>query len=207
MDDSQDPLKKFVLNICFSPQLQPLIEVEHNCWRPLFESCIVIDPEELKETESFGKGLEVSFELMISLAAVEFPVLVNGSIILPGYQTALVPTEIKGKCVQFHLETRSGQINPYELGTALENPIQDYNQFRLMRCFVGWCETAHINLGTKNLTTEVKYSGARAQKRTLHWNGNSACVQVVSALPIEAGIIGHASFVFIYNHINFPGVF
>src|SRR5216117_1248684 len=62
VDDSQDSFRKFGLNICFSPQLQPLIEVEHNCWQPLFESCIVIDSEELKETESFGKGLEVSFE-------------------------------------------------------------------------------------------------------------------------------------------------
>jgi hypothetical protein len=208
VDSSKDPLKsevkKFSLKICFSLQLQPLEELEHNCWQPLFESCIITESEESKESESFGKGLETSFELMTQLAAVEFPVLVNGGIILTGYQTALVPTRVEGNCAQFHLEiTESGQINPYKLRTAGTALVQDCDQFKSMRCFVGWCETAHINLGTKNLTTKVKYSGGRIQKRTLRWNGISASAQVASATPLQAGLIGQANFAFVSNRLTF----
>ena len=94
LDGSKDLLKsgvqKFSLKICFSLEVRPFVTMEHNCWQPLFETCIVTESEELEETESFCKGLELSFELMIQLAAVEFPVLVNGGIILTGYQTALM---------------------------------------------------------------------------------------------------------------------
>ena len=49
----------------------PLQQSQHDCWRLLFGSCLVVEST-LCRNHSFGKGLELSFDLMVSLAAVEF---------------------------------------------------------------------------------------------------------------------------------------
>lgn len=153
-----------------------------------------------------ARGPEVSFELMVQLSAVELPVLVDGGIVLVGYQTALVPIFSSEDSMQWHLETDdTGRINPYELKSTKKGWLKhrDWKSFKNMRCFVGWCSSAHINLGTSTLMDRVGWSDSKSQKRTLHWSGISLGFQAATANPIQIGFTVQANFSFVPNRINF----
>lgn len=102
---------------------------DKNCWLPLFESGVIAQrprPEILgSEKEDSFHGLEVSFDLMVQLAGVEIPVLIDGGVILVGYQTALVPTRVAGSSIQWHLETASeSRLNPFKLQSTRSNWVE-----------------------------------------------------------------------------------
>lgn len=189
----------------FSLSTEPMQELEHNCWQQLFHSCFVLEEKELSRYHgTVGKGLEMSFDLMVSLAATEYPVIVKDTVFLTGYRTVLVPTQLEADYVQFHLEVNERQqINPFNLKSGERAPVTDYTQFKSKRCFVGWCETAQITLGTQRLPLTVRYSGAQEQRRTLHMTGVSAGGHIGSAAPIQAGVSGQATFSFISHHLAF----
>jgi hypothetical protein len=160
----------------------------------------------------FGKGLEVPFELMVQLAGVEFPFHVDEGIVLVGYQTALTPIEIVDDCVQFHLEeSTSGQINPHQLRSTQGSwaKILDHTIFKSMRCFVGWCESAHVNLGTSKLVERVEWSQELPQKRTLQLNSIGFGAQALSTAPLQAGLSFQTTFRFASTQLKYspPEVF
>jgi len=164
----------------------PLPDSDHNCWHLLFHSCIVADSA-LPRYRDFGKGLETSFELMVSLAAAEFYLIIEGGVVFIGYQTLLFPTAIQGDCAQFHLITsNNGQINPYVLDLGERVLTEDPYQFKAMRCFLGWCEAAQINLGTNQLPATVKYSSGRNHRKSLQLEGYSMLAQVGASAPLTA---------------------
>jgi hypothetical protein len=197
------PLPEISLN--FTLLSEPFLGLAQNCWQELFVTCFVLEDEESECVEAYGKGLELSFDLMITLAAVVYPIIVHGGVVLAGYQTVLIPTQVELTYVQFHLQVRDdGQINPFELDYGQRVQSTDWAQFKSMRCFLGWCSSAHIKLGTSSLPTTVTYSSARTKERTLHLNGVSAGFQLVSAAPIQAGVNGQASFTFLSHHLRFP---
>ncbi|KAF2786128.1 hypothetical protein K505DRAFT_260562 [Melanomma pulvis-pyrius CBS 109.77] len=55
-----------------------------------------------------------------------------------------------------------------------------------MRCFIGWCEVAHINLGTGKLPVNVRYSGGRDQSKSLEPDGYAFLGQVGASAPLSA---------------------
>ncbi|MCJ1468387.1 hypothetical protein MMC07_007015 [Pseudocyphellaria aurata] len=180
-------------------------ELEPSCWKHLFEYCSILEEEGFSEyVGPLGKGLEMSFNLMVSLAASEYPVQVNHSVVLVGYHTVLAPTRLEESYVQFHLHVdKEQQINPFNLNYGEGIQVTDYTRFKSLRCFVGWCEAAHITLGTQQLPITVKYSGAREQRKTLHMTGFSAGGQALSAAPIQAGLFGQANFSFLSHRLTF----
>lgn len=196
---------KSEIHLSFTLLAEPLQELEHNCWQQLFRSCFVVEEEGLFEhLGPLGKGLEMSFDLMVSLAATEYPVKVNGGVVLVGYHTVLIPTQLEADYVQFHLAVdNEQQINPFKLSYGRRVLVTDYAPFKTMRCFVGWCEIAHIKLGTQGLPATVRYSRAQEIRKTLHLTGISAAFQVFSASPIQAGVNGQATFSFASHHLSF----
>jgi len=139
----------------------------------------------------------MAFDLMVSLAAVEFPVAVDGGVVLVGYHTVLVPTKFEEDYAQFHLEVdHEKQINPFTLQYGERAQLTDYTLLKSKRCFLGWCEVAHIKLGTQSLLATVKYSPTNGKKKTLQLSGLSAGFQFTSAAPIQAGLTGQATFSF-----------
>lgn len=78
------------LKLCFKLQdLSHSLSLKENCWLLFFESGVIAQRPRPGILES-GKGgsfhgLEVSFDLMVQLAGVEIPVLIDGGIILVGY--------------------------------------------------------------------------------------------------------------------------
>lgn len=142
-----------------------------SCWLPLFESGVIAQrsrPEILEsEKGDYFHGLEVSFDLMVQLSDVENPVLDDGGIILVEYQTALVPTLVAGSSIQWHLETASeSRLKSLILQSARSNWVKktDWKVFKDLPCFVGWCRSAQINLGTSILTDQVRWSNEKSQK-------------------------------------------
>ena len=151
------------------------MDVENNCWQVLLDSCIVVDCGRKTQSQSLaGKGIQLSFDLMATLAAVEFSMVVNGGIIFVGYQTALIPIKILDGCAQFHLITsHEGQIDPYECVHAIDDRLltEDPLVFKGMTCFLGWCEFSQINLGTRVLNGNIGYSGGKKKEKSLELNG------------------------------------
>jgi hypothetical protein len=193
------------LCLSFSLFSEPLQGIQNNCWQKLFRSCFVLEEEDVFEClEPVGKGLEMSFDVMVCLAAAEYPVAIEGGLVLVGYHTVLAPTHIDKNYVQFHLEVNDEQqINPFDLDYGRRVQVLDYMQFKSMRCFVGWCESAQIKLGTEGLRDPVKYSGAQEKEKTLRFNGFSLGFQLVSASPIQAGVNGQANFSFSSHRLPF----
>jgi hypothetical protein len=151
--------------LVFRLSSKPLRKTRHDCWLDLFESAWVVEVDGPYKTEkAFGKGLEISFELMAALAGVEYPVIINDGVVLLGYQTVLVPTQINSAFAQFHLDVnRAGQINPFTMTYGSRALTIDYLAFKSMRCYVGWCEAAHILLGTQFCSAyDVNYSAANS---------------------------------------------
>ncbi|KAF2246401.1 hypothetical protein BU26DRAFT_44873 [Trematosphaeria pertusa] len=178
--------RKYVLRPCVDLKISPLPHSDHNCWHDLFRSCIVADSA-LPRYRDFGKGLEIPFDLMVSLAAVEFYLIIDGGVVFIGYQTVLFPTAIQGDCAQFHsITSNNGQINPYALDLGERVLTEDPSQFKAMRCFLGWCEAAQINLGTRRLPAAVKYSGGRSHGESLQLDGYSILAQVGASAPLSA---------------------
>lgn len=186
------------------------LTLKENCWLPLFESGVIAkrsQPELTRsEKEDCFHGLEVSFDLMVQLSGVEIPVLIDGGVILVGYQTALVPTHIAGSSIQWHLETSSeSRLNPFKLRSTRSNRVKepDWKSFKNLRCFIGWCRSAHINLGTSMLTDEVRWSSERSQEKTLRWSGISVGAQAITGSPLQIGPVGQMTFTFVHNKITF----
>ncbi|KAI3319500.1 hypothetical protein HD806DRAFT_525486 [Xylariaceae sp. AK1471] len=205
---SSKPIQRYRLGpvMTLSDELLPSEMMQHRCWQRLFDmgSSILVNMEQ-RYLENFehdgsvnsrnGKGLEVPFQMMITLAAVEFPLIVDGGIIFIGYETVLVPVSIKDDVAQFHLFTSdNGQINPYtmDLGTRLKT--EDFQQFPGFRCFLGWCQFAQINLGTRALPADVKYSRGREKDKSLQLNGFSVLSQLGASAPLTAILGVQANF-------------
>src|SRR5690242_7144924 len=124
---------------------------------------------------------------MIAVAAAQFCLKINGSLVFLGYQAVLYPVAIDKNCAQFHLiTTDDGQINPYALDLKNSLATDDSSQFRNMRCFVGWCDVAQINLGTQQLALSVGYSGGRDKRKSLVSDGYSILGQFGASSPLSA---------------------
>ena len=179
-------------------------EMKYHCWEALFQSCTVAVCS-LKPRLGFGKGLELSFDMMISLAAAEFHLVIAGGIVFIGYRTVLFPTAVYGDCVQFHLiTTNNGQINPYILEYGSRMLTENATQFKNMRCFLGWCSSAQVNLGSRTIpTTSVAYSGGSDKGNSMQLDGFSAIVQAGASAPLSAVLGLQSNFRYLSHRLQF----
>lgn len=182
-------------------------DFQDQCWQPLFKSCFVVDEYRLSvSNKALGKGLEMSFDLMTVLAGAEYFVPFEKSMLLVGYQTVLFPTSTKEDYAQFHLVVdKEKQINPFQQDYGRLALVEDLSLFRKRRCFVGWCDVAQINLGTRDmLQHEVTYSTANERDRSLVMTGISVGTQATSIAPLQIGGNVAVSFGFVSHHLSFP---
>lgn len=184
---------------------KPLSLPKDSCWLPLLRDCTIAESAYRDDNQNVGfHGLRLSFELMIRMAAVEYPVRVKDKLVLCGYETALTPIRVEGSFAQFHLDlSTTGQINPHLLTTNSTCSSFDVDDFEKMTCYVGWCDVVHIRLGTRDLLDRVEYTGLRDKKKTLHWNGVTIGGQLLNAAPLQAGITAQANFSFVSNRLAF----
>lgn len=178
-------------------------EIEKYCWIQLFQSWTMVISR-LGPRIGFGKGLEMSFDLMLSLAAAEFAVVVAGGVVFVGYRTILFPTAIHENSAQFHLFTGGeGQINPYVQEYGSRVLTENATQFRKMRCFLGWCTKAHVNLGTKRLPLSIRYSGGADKGKSIKLDGYTTTVQVGASAPLSAVLGVQSNFTYLSHQLRF----
>lgn len=166
----------------------PETDDSSGCWRQLFieAACPIVNLGRQSATmPPSGKGLEVSFDLMATLAAVEFPLTIDGGVVFVGYQTILVPVLLNDDFAQFHLitSTTGGLIDPFTCDLGKRLRTEDHQQFRTMRCFLGWCEAAVINLGTKGLPAKVKYARGVTKSQSPYMDALTVSTQLGVGKP------------------------
>jgi hypothetical protein len=164
----------------------PTSDMGPSCWQDLFQCCTLLQYKSHPE-EKPGKGLEASFDLLLSLAAIEFCCIVDGGVIFLGYRTLIYPTANEDDHAQFHLITcDEGQINPYQLEYQNRLLEQDWQQFQTKRCYLGWCDIAQINLGTCRISSsKFSYTGAPEIAKSLQPEGYTAVGQVGVPNPVS----------------------
>lgn len=91
IDTDMEP-ERYILGKGSSLDSEPLVDLENNCWQLLLDSRIVVDfGRKTKSRSLVGKGIQLAFDLMATLAAAEFSMVIDKGIIFVGYQTALIP--------------------------------------------------------------------------------------------------------------------
>ncbi|KAH0537627.1 hypothetical protein FGG08_005578 [Glutinoglossum americanum] len=189
--DSDNTLT-FDLRLC---ELSPVDSKDNMCWHPLFNHGVIVNGFPIRDRKQ-GMGLDVSVEVMETLAGVIFPVEYNGGLVLKGLSTILVPTKRLGAdgAVQWHLIVPSDH-SPTS-GKLIEKTcpgwlkVKDANELRgqksPQRAFLGWCRSAKIVLGTKNASYDkVDWSATSRKPKKFHLSGFSLGLSVTGL-----GIIG-----------------
>jgi hypothetical protein len=170
----------------------PASDIRPSCWQALFKSCTLVQykrPPQHNLKKGVGKGLRASFDLLLSLAAIESFCTIEGGVIFVGYQTIIYPTAINHDTgsAQLHLLTCNvGQIDPYQLKYESRLLIEHWSQFKKMQCFLGWCTNTQINLGAECMSTStIAYTGAPEFERSLQPKGYTALSQVGISSPVS----------------------
>ncbi|KAL4935951.1 hypothetical protein BDV06DRAFT_217036 [Aspergillus oleicola] len=189
----------------------PMSAAAPACWSQLFEDIVVV----VKPLEVFPSGgglLKLSFGALLQLAAVEYPVMVESGLVLMGYSTALIPIEINASGqILWYLEVSCGnqQLRKSELratqGSWLQR--QTLEELQTAEALLGWCASAHVQLGTESLkAANVRWSNATTKPTTWHWKGVNLQLLAQSAAPIQVGAQLGLSWERIINTVRFtPG--
>ncbi|KAL2820975.1 hypothetical protein BDW59DRAFT_181310 [Aspergillus cavernicola] len=170
-------------------ELSPKAGEDTCCWFSLFETAVIAKDPGLELGSDMY--LETEFHLMLQLAAVEYPVMIDDGLVLMGYSTALVPMKmIDSQTVLWHLETarHDSQLKITEL-SATKGPwlkTAKLEDLQSKKALLGWCPKAVTLLGTGELGT-VQWSDAKPKLSTWTWNGANLQFIATSTAPIQLG--------------------
>ncbi len=173
---------------------QPLNELttvcDNTCWSALFDSAVIVLEPSTRPV--WGWTLELTFENMVQLAAVEYPVLVDNGIVLMGYSTALIPVgKNVDQSIVWHLEValHDSQLNISELRVTRGSWLKthDFAELRSHRNLLGWCGNANLVLGTMHATVDIKRSDASTKHTLWQWTGANLQLVGQSGGPAQVG--------------------
>lgn len=158
--------------------LEPLEIHRAGCWTALFETGIVAETPYLRNPEL--EGIEMSFDLMTNLAAVEtyhYPQHsdIAGGLILLGFFTALVPVCIhQSGVIQWHFEySENDIIRPMDLKSTQEPwaYVNSPSELFGRRCVIGIWPQANIMLGVQGTRLDFEDSGLPHRSSVLRPKG------------------------------------
>ncbi|KAF8466348.1 hypothetical protein BDZ91DRAFT_725235 [Kalaharituber pfeilii] len=132
------------------------------CWKELFSTIVVMEREpDVFERYPSGSsavrdslpGLLVDYEVLLHLSAVTHEVLYEDSIVLMGFETALIPlTPLENQrsgVVRWHFISTPGEQITYDLLDVPNRLIaQESNLFNNTKALVGWTNHARMLLGS-----------------------------------------------------------
>lgn len=167
-----------------------------SCWHGLMDSAVVaVEPD---NKLSDNPQLRVDFNVMIELSAVEYPVKVDSGLILLGYSTALVPIEVSGGEIIWHLEVCSHdsqfKIDEIEAIRLMWLKTMDFTFLRSRKARLGWRSAAAVLLGTERLPPTVGWSKAERKRTSWTWKGANLQAMANSAAPAQIGLQGGLTF-------------
>lgn len=130
-------------------ELVPFRESNERCWPPLLRNSVVGQGFPVP-CRDHGRGLEISFEVMILLGRIWYPMEYLDGIVLKGRSTLLVPISKVGNAVQWHFIFCERRIGMEEISKHCDSILEnvDLETLRTCRAFVGFCENACIHAGT-----------------------------------------------------------
>ena len=190
------------------PPLLDSVKYDNNCWESLFNSAVIVIAPKV-QPQSPCQGLELDFNMMIQLTAVEYPVGVGSGLVLMGYSTALIPIrETDNGMLLWHLETANHdyQLKISELETIKRQEwlqTVDFEYLRSKKALLGWCSKADVLLGTDRLAPTVTWSSAQKKPVSWHWSGANLQVLAQSASPLQIGGQAGMSFDRTVNTLRF----
>lgn len=126
---------------------------EPPCWHPLFTNGLIAQGFPVRPRQE-ERGIELPFEVMITLAGIMYPVEYFDGMVLKGRSTILVPTDRSHNSVQWHLIF--GVPNKHLSTKSIADHISesdwfetcDFELLRTATTFLGYCKNAEIHLGT-----------------------------------------------------------
>lgn len=154
----------------------------------MFQSFVIVTGFPIPNREH-QRGIELPFELMITLGRVRYPVDCFDSIVLKGHSTALIPMSQTEESIQWHFASQKDRREPINLETikiicqtSLKGLDLDSLCDSSKRHFLGLWEHAEIHLGTKDSNHKViTKSGADEE---------SSRPVVVKEFPLTVGSSG-----------------
>ena len=164
-----------------SLSLLPLEEVpedDASCWLPLLHGSVISHGFPIPQ-RGHEAGVEMSFNAIVPLAGVEYPVHIKDVTILKGWSTLLYPVGASPDfgSIQWHLVACEDPDDPRIL-QALSSVSYVANwrdvgpsSLSVPRSFIGYCKSANIYLGTeyfKPQDSEDK-SGALIELSRMFW--------------------------------------
>jgi hypothetical protein len=153
-------------------ELCPIPDLEWSCWHRIYQGGVIAHrfPIPRRENEI---GIELPFDLMISLTDTWYPVEYKDGMILKGRTMALIPSAMSSDTVQWHLVTSNGpdlelaldELHKYPVSVI---PLSEFSIACQKRTVLGYCSSARIWLGTRGsgyqhirLSTAPPYKGSR----------------------------------------------
>lgn len=119
------------------------------CWHGMFRNPVIAEAYPIPGRDVGERGLELSVELMLSLACAFWAVTYNGSLVLKGVSTMLVPTLKMGESVVWHLRANTDGSRLSYNSVSGSSCIRDLDDaiFAGARHFVGWTTSTEYLVG------------------------------------------------------------
>jgi len=118
------------------------------CWHLMFRNPVIAKGYPIPFRTENEKGLEVSFDAMITLACTYFAVSFTGFVMLKGFKSLLAPTSKVGNSVTWHFLVSGKKRQNYNDGLN-HSRLRDLDDavFDGARHFVGWSKAADLIVG------------------------------------------------------------
>lgn len=147
------------------------------CWHALFPHAVIAKTFPIRDRLR-GKGLEISFPNMASMAQSTNLVECGGRLVAEGLKWYLIPSNLlPGDGVQWHLDFKRQEGTVPRNKTLFEVLRQKHlsNRFKSLdidylvesRCFLGWAEEVEVVIGSESFA-----------KKQLGWSMASKCPEV-----------------------------
>jgi hypothetical protein len=166
------------------------------CWHSLFPNGVLAQGFPIAERNE-GDGIEIPFELMVTLAQVSISMDYEdgkGGTILIGHSATLIPSRFLENAVQWHyVEASDTQTLMEEIKACTEWILQrDISQLTKLRTLLGYFTEAQTPLGTEKLLDSgtVKSSGLDESKSRIEIAREGTTTAGFSIQGVFQGTIG-----------------
>lgn len=129
------------------------------CWHDMFRNPVIAYGYPVPPRKPYERGLEISFDMMLTLGRTFWAAIYDGALMLKGFNTLLIPTLKVDASIVWHLTVnRSGERLSYNdgVGSSCISSISDA-MFVGARHFVGWAESANYLVGKSSPIIRVSY--------------------------------------------------
>jgi hypothetical protein len=185
--------------------LQRIEDGPARCWLPLFHGTVLARGYPIPPRRD-EDGLELPFQVLISVAATFYPTFHDGGIILQGHSRLLVPVRVFKQSdtafpgaqasVQWHLKTSGNGRSRFDMISYLNKHtwarISEPDKLAEARTFLGCSGNIVVNLGTNTSSQfhrRIGFSGAEKESHGPSFTAPSSVNVGTSGLGIFGGNI------------------